>query len=598
MAAPTITLLGHTSINTAESTTGWTQFDTLDTDIKKEGSNGITGTFRNDATVGYYDAGTAPVTAAGKHFRMWINTTNLAYMDTTANGGYEVLLHDSTTTEYYTVFSSDDYAGGWFNIVVDCDLFTTLTLANVDRWGIRVQHHTSAKNVDNVWVDYLRYLDGYYITGGTSGDKVTLTDVTVGDAGTTTLYGYGIMLEVDGAFFCYGEFQVGNGATTTYFEMDNEILIFVDAPVADGLFAINGNGSGADILINGSTIKTDGTADNPRFDFDMSTGSPGTVVVTSNVFIHGGTFTFASGQTVTGNTFTDCEQINHNGADMDDCIVIGYEGTANTSALVYNVNADPDGEMDGMTFEKGTAATHAIEFGTLVPATMTLRDCTFTGYNASDSQNDSTFHFKDTAGTITLNLVGCTGNFSYRSDGATIVISIDPVTQLVNVQNTSGTDLQNVRVFVETAATIASGEIFEAAVTSLTQSAGTATCTTTAVHGLATNDYVVIRGAQPDGYNKVAQVTVSSTTVFTYSVDSGLSSPATGTPVVSFVALYGLTDANGDVSATRTWGAAQQVKGWARNTVAGSPYYKQGTIGYAIDNTNGNTTNVVLQSDE
>lgn len=228
---------------------------------------------------------------------------------------------------------------------------------------------------------------------------------------------------------------------------------------------------------------------------------------------------------------------------------------------------------------------------------MTLRDCTFTDYNASDTQNDSTFHFKDTGGTITLNLVGCTGNFSYRTDGATIVISIDPVTELVNVK-AAGSNYQNARVFVETAATIASGEIFEAAVTSLTQATGTATCTTTAVHGLATNDYVVIRGAQPDGYNKVAQVTVSSTTVFTYSVDSGLSSPATGTPIVSFVAVYGLSDASGNVSSTRTWGANQQLKGWVRNTVAGAPYYKQAELAYTVDNVNGNTTNVALLSDE
>lgn len=598
MAAPTIGLLGHTSISTAESTTGWTTFDTLDSDIKKEGSNGITGTFRNDGASGHYNAGSAPVTAANKHVRMWVNTTSVPYLDTAANGGFEFHMNDGTTTEYYTIFSSDDYYGGWFNMVVDCDLFTTLTLANVEQWGVRVQYTTSAKNVDNVWVDYIRYLDGYYITGGTSGDKVELSDVATADRGTTTLYGYGIVLEQDGVFFAYGEFQVGNGATTTYFEMDNEVLVFVDAPVGDGLYAINGNGSGTDILINGSTIKADGTATATQYDFDMSTGSPGTVVVTDNVFIRGGTFTFGSGQTVTGNTFSSCEQITHGGADMDDCTILGYEGTANTSALIYDVNADPDGEMDGMTFEKGTAATHAIEFGTNVPATMTLRDCTFTGYNASDTQNDSTFHFKDTSGTITLNLVGCTGNFSYRSDGATIVISIDPVTQTVNVKNTDGDNIQNARVFVETAATIASGEIFEAAVTSLTQSAGTATCTTTAAHGLATNDYVVVRGAQPDTYNKVAQVTVSSTTVFTYAVDSGSSSPATGTPVVSFMSLYGLTDANGNISSTRTWGAAQQVKGWARKKNTVSPFYKDGNIAYAVDNSNGNTINVVLQPDE
>ena len=266
--------------------------------------------------------------------------------------------------------------------------------------------------------------------------------------------------------------------------------------------------------------------------------------------------------------------------------------------MIYNVNADPDGELDNAEFVKGTAATHAIEFGTTSPLTMTIRGMTATGYNASDSQNDSTFHVKRTSGTVTINVIGGTGNFSYRSDGATVNIVIDPVTTLVNVKDSLKANIQNARVLIETAATIASGEMFEAAVTSLTQSAGTATCTTTAVHGLTSGDKVVIRGAQPDGYNKVATVTVSSTTVFTYTVDSGLSSPATGTPVVSFVAVHGLTDASGNISASRTWGAAQDMKGWARKKNTSSPFYQEAQISYTVNVTSGNTINSVLQPDE
>jgi hypothetical protein len=85
--------------------------------------------------------------------------------------------------------------------------------------------------------------------------------------------------------------------------------------------------------------------------------------------------------------------------------------------------------MDNMVFEKGSAATHAIEFGTSSPLTMTLRGIDFSGYNASDDQNDSTFHFKRASGdSVTLNLVDCTGNFSYTSDGADITISVSPRT--------------------------------------------------------------------------------------------------------------------------------------------------------------------------
>jgi hypothetical protein len=68
-----------------------------------------------------------------------------------------------------------------------------------------------------------------------------------------------------------------------------------------------------------------------------------------------------------------------------------------------------------------------------------------------------------------------------------------------------------------------------AAVTSITRAATTATLTSTANHGRATNDWVLIRGASPDGYNGIVQITVTGVTTFTYTVSGALSTPATGT---------------------------------------------------------------------
>lgn len=64
-------------------------------------------------------------------------------------------------------------------------------------------------------------------------------------------------------------------------------------------------------------------------------------------------------------------------------------------------------------------------------------------------------------------------------------------------------------------------------ISSLTQAAGTATCTTGSNHNLATNDWVDVRGASPDGYNGIVQVTVTGATTFTYTVSGALASPAT-----------------------------------------------------------------------
>ena len=70
-----------------------------------------------------------------------------------------------------------------------------------------------------------------------------------------------------------------------------------------------------------------------------------------------------------------------------------------------------------------------------------------------------------------------------------------------------------------------------AAVTSITQSAGTATVTTTAPHGLPMSEtiLVTISGATPAAYNGNFLATVTGASTFTYAVPSGPSSPATGT---------------------------------------------------------------------
>ena len=84
------------------------------------------------------------------------------------------------------------------------------------------------------------------------------------------------------------------------------------------------------------------------------------------------------------------------------------------------------------------------------------------------------------------------------------------------------------------------------AVTSLSQSAGLATCTTTAAHGIPVGDViqVVIAGATPSAYNGLKTVTATTTTAFTFAISSGTSSPATGTIVYTLEDVTELTAMN------------------------------------------------------
>lgn len=67
------------------------------------------------------------------------------------------------------------------------------------------------------------------------------------------------------------------------------------------------------------------------------------------------------------------------------------------------------------------------------------------------------------------------------------------------------------------------------AVTSITRAVAVATVTTTASHGLSSNSWVVIAGADQYDYNIVAQITVTGAATFTYTVANAPTSPATGT---------------------------------------------------------------------
>jgi hypothetical protein len=160
------------------------------------------------------------------------------------------------------------------------------------------------------------------------------------------------------------------------------------------------------------------------------------------------------------------------------------------------------------------------------------------------------------------------------------------------VDNT-GAAVTGVRVLLETAG--AGPYPFNDSIT-ITQSAGTATVTHTS-HGLATNDYVVISGANEVNYNGVKQIVVTGTNSYTYSIDSGTASPATGTVVSSYAPISAVTGGTGIVSTSKVFGSDQAVTGVARKGTA-SPRYKTAPISGTISSTAGLSQSAVMISDE
>ena len=444
MAAPTFTLINHQLLDDADDNTGWNDLVTPDGDIKVEGNFSMSGIFRATGDQGYYDHGSAPVTGAGKTVRGWIVTNNLAYMETEAAGGYQLIIYDGTTEELKTIFGSDTYPGGWFNYVWDMDDFTTVTLANVQRWGIEGGHASSAKNAINTWMDAIRYLDGYSMTGGGSGTEVELSDIATLDK----VDAYNVVSVSPNAanvFFATGTVQFGNGATTHYFLSDGDVLTFKDLPIATGLYSLSGVGTGSRVVIKNGLFQASGATDTTRFVFDWSDTDLLSFTMTDHTIVRAALVTFKSGQTATGTVFTDCLQITHGGATMNESTVRGFEQTVGTAALLYDVAVDPNGEMDDMVFIMGTALTHAIELGSNTPVTISLSGHTYTGYNASTGSNlvaatgaNDCAIFNDSGKEITINVIDGGNVPSVRNGtGATTIVVSSKTATFTPIDNGS-----------------------------------------------------------------------------------------------------------------------------------------------------------------
>lgn len=128
---------------------------------------------------------------------------------------------------------------------------------------------------------------------------------------------------------------------------------------------------------------------------------------------------------------------------------------AEGGSIYYDLAVDPDGELDSCTFTKGSADTHAIVFGPNIPASITLRSHSYTGYSVSNNQPSSTLHFLDTTGTITVNVVGNGDTPTYKTEGATIDV-VASVTVTVNGV-AEGTAISVIAD--ETAGTVTKGDV-------------------------------------------------------------------------------------------------------------------------------------------
>ena len=290
------------SIWDCESTTGAVgNKPVLEPEIKKENANSVGFTSTLDTYAGF--DGTIP-DLTGQHIRAWYTSITFPNMDIEANGGLQWYMTDGTNTAYWNIAGKDTYQGGYINLLLYADSTPdsgSVNSAAVTDMGFLVNKLTTPKNVTNTWVDYFRYGNGLIVTGGTSGDPITMEHIYQDDI----LNGYGIIEKIQGVYFVYGSIQVGNGVTTTYFEMDNEQVVFVDANVNAGLYGFNFQGSGCNVVLQSSSIKAAGINDNTRFYLDATDVNLASFSMDGCTLTHWSTIEMITAQSSTNNTYND-----------------------------------------------------------------------------------------------------------------------------------------------------------------------------------------------------------------------------------------------------------------------------------------------------
>ena len=422
---------------------------------------------------------------------------------------------------------------------------------------------------------------------GETADYCTIAGFAAVNDDNTGTYGYnkwGLIQEIAGGYLYKGLMQLGTSSNAVDFRDSNRFILIDDTPNCTTNFNT--------IEVNNASSRVDMS----NFIFKaLGTTSPGRWVTNANAdlnldacqFFDMSTFLFGgTGSEFLNCLFQGCGLITVAGGKLNGSQILTPSVTSG-GAIDWDVNVNPDGYLDGLTVTKGSGTHHAINFGDTVPSTMTIRNCTFTGFNASDNQNDSTFYFEDTAGSITLNCVSCSGNLTWKSAGVTVTIVADPVTVKVTSQEADGTPVGSVTVMLK--ARNATGPFpYQESVT-IVNSGTTATVTHNS-HGMATNDYVLIEGASLDANNGVFQITldgVDPSNKYSYTMGSSPGSSPTGTITSTFVALFGTTNATtGILSTSRVYSADQPVTGYAAKATT-PPYWKRFTLTDTVDDTDG-----------
>jgi len=536
--ALSVSLSGYNAINLCENENDWTGSTPSDvTDFFKEGLQCIGFEFidsgANDSEISVTED-----LSGTTHLRMWFMCSALKELDTDANGGIQVYLSDGANTGYWNVSGSTTYLGGWYNLVVDLSAAvssgTKPTMTTITTLGIRVNLTTGSKKAQNTWIDHIYAGDGLIVYGDNgAGGAIDFDDILAEDEDTTN--GWGIIRKIGGIFYLNGSIIFGDaaGVNACEFEDLSQVLVFEDRPVNTSLY-------GFTVVDNGTGLT--------EFILGEKVGTAG-----------------IKGCIIRVQSSAQTPKFIIDGSDVDVDNFKLYGCTVYGSGAITFPGATTDVEILGCSFE---ACGHLF----------------FSG-NTYDVLNSS-------GSAISINKNNGADPTTY--EGSSVTFLGTSVTTQITVKNVKDSVvIENARVVFEAADALGPLNYQESVTVSRI---GDVAYVVHNGHGMVTNDWVRIAGANQDDYNICAQITVTTADAYNYAVENTPVTPATGTIVSTEVMFNKLTNVSGIVTDTRSLASNQNMVGRARKSSI-SPFYKTQPIIETIDKDNGLTLNVLLIPD-
>lgn len=541
-----------------------------------------------------YNAGTGLTIPTDGAVLTWIYWWGPGVLATKANGGAEINFGNSTTAYYgQYVSGSDDWQfGGWRAYPVDPNLTPRDRTQGSPNgtwqyfgWQANVGVANAIGKGNPYGIDAIRYgrCDLVLTNGDLANGYATFLGAANWDNASTRRLG--LLIPRDGAYYMQGLFQMGSSGTAVDFRDENRAIFIPNTEKVSSNFN--------KLEIRNASSRVDWTSISITA---LGTVSRGNLEVVDNAdvniaqctFTDMGTFVFKSNSTVDTSTFRRCGLITANDAIFNGC---RFEATYAASA----VSASSTSSFNGCTFVSD-GSSHAIDLGTVSATTSMDWDITLSGYAASNgSTGNEALKVNVASGqTLTINVgSGYSSPSVYNTGTGTVTIVSGSVTATLTVTTATGTAIQSARVLVKAAA---GGSLPVNVTVTITNSGTTATVSHTA-HAMATGDKVVISGASLAANNGVFAITKITDNSYSYTMGSTPGSNPTGTIKATYVLLSGTTDANGQISMSRSFATNQPVTGWARKSTS-APFYKQGPVTGTVNTGTGASLSAVLIADE